>query len=121
MRPLLQIVLRRLLWVSMFICASSSVMAQAGPPFKTDDPETPGNGNWEINFGFIGDRNPQAGSYQTPDLDMNYGLGDRIQLKYDLPLAIAETRPQLADGNSGTVLAGLGSSLLGVKIRFYEH
>jgi hypothetical protein len=52
---------------------------------------------------------------------MNYGLGDRIQLRYELPLAIAETRPRPANGISGTVLAGLGSSLLGVKIRFYEH
>ena len=108
----------------IFLCVLAAVphlFAQAGPPFRSDDPETPGSGKWEINFGFIGDRNPQAGSYQTPDLDINYGLGDRIQLKYNLPLAVAETRPQPANGTNGTVLAGLGSSLLGFKIRFYEH
>jgi hypothetical protein len=99
--------------------------AQGGPPFRTDDPDTPGNGHWEINFGFIGDRNPGTGAYQVPDFDINYGLGDRIQLKYELPIAIEETRPQPAMPGSprvdGTVIGGLGESLLGIKWRFYEH
>jgi len=90
--------------------------AQGGPPFRTDDPETPGNKHWEINFGFIGDRNPAAGAYQVPDFDINYGLGDRIQLKYELPIAIEETVPQ-----PGQVIGGIGESLLGIKWRFYEH
>jgi hypothetical protein len=99
--------------------------AQGGPPFRTDDPDTPGNHHWEINFGWIGDRNPAAGSYQVPDFDFNYGLGDRIQLKYELPIAIEETRAQPAAPGSpavpGQVIGGLGESLLGIKWRFYEH
>jgi hypothetical protein len=99
--------------------------AQAGPPFRTDDPETPGNKHWEINFGWIGDRNPAAGAYQVPDFDFNYGLGDRIQLKYEIPIAIEETQPQPAAGGQpaapGHVIGGLGESLLGIKWRFYEH
>ena len=47
---------------------------------------------------------------------MNFGLGNSIQLKFELPLAVAETR-----GPSGHVNAGLGNSLLGVKYRFYAH
>ncbi len=101
-------------------------LAQAGPPFRTDDPETPGNKHWEINFGWIGDRNPAAGAYQVPDFDINYGLGDRIQLKYELPIAIEENRvlPPISETQPvvpGSVLAGLGQSLLGVKWRFYQH
>jgi hypothetical protein len=100
--------------------------AQGGPPFRTDDPETPGNKHWEINFGWIGDRNPQAGAYQVPDFDINYGLGDRIQLKYEIPIAIEETRPvpstnQLSPSAQEQVIGGLGESLLGIKWRFYEH
>ena len=38
-----------------------------------------------------------------PDIDMNYGWGDRIQLKYELPLAAA------TDQNN-TTRAGLGES-----------
>jgi hypothetical protein len=111
------------IFLSVFV---SRAMAQAGPPFRTDDPETPGNKHWEINFGWIGDRNPAAGAYQVPDLDINYGLGDRIQLKYELPVAIEENRvlPPVSAAQPvtpGSVLGGLGASLLGVKWRFYQH
>jgi hypothetical protein len=98
---------------------AAAAHAQGGPPFRTDDPETPGNKHWEINFGWIADRNPSSGGYQVPDFDFNYGLGDRIQLKYELPIAIEEIRP--LPGQPGQVIGGLGESLLGIKWRFYEH
>jgi hypothetical protein len=116
------------IWLCLLIIGVGSCCAwgQGGPPFRTDDPDTPGNKHWEINFGWIGDRNPAAGAYQVPDFDINYGLGDRVQLKYELPIAIEEQRPLPASpafpqGQEGLVLAGLGESLLGVKIRYYEH
>ena len=92
---------------------ASICRAQGGPPFITDDPGTPGNHQWEINFGWIANHNPGNASYQTPDIDMNYGWGDRIQLKYELPMAVA------TDSNN-TTRAGLGESLLGIKWRPYE-
>ena len=88
--------------------------AQGGPPFRTDDPDTPGNRHWEINVGFIADHNPWNAYYQTPDFDINYGLGDRIQLKYELPIASHTDEHNVTN-------TGLGESLLGVKWRFYEH
>jgi hypothetical protein len=88
--------------------------AQGGPPFITDDPGTPGNHHWEINFGWEADHNPANAYYETPDIDMNYGWGDRIQLKYELPMAVA------TDPNN-TTRAGLGESLLGIKWRPYEY
>lgn len=97
-----------------FAAGASSAHAQGGPPFITDDPGTPGNHHWEINLGWIGDHNPAHAAYQLPDIDMNYGWGDRIQLKYELPIAAA------TDANN-TTRAGLGESLLGVKWRPYEH
>jgi hypothetical protein len=120
----------RLRWALLLALVSPIVFAvaahaQGGPPFRTDDPETPGNKHWEINFGWIGDRNPASGAYQIPDFDINYGLGDRIQLKYEIPIAIEETRPQAATDSqpaqTGQVIGGLGESLLGIKWRFYEH
>src|SRR6202167_3514122 len=82
---------------------AAAAYPQGGPPFRTDDPETPGNQHWEINFGWIGDRNPADGGYQVPDFDINYGLGDRIQLKYELPIAIEEIRPLSATPTSPAV------------------
>jgi len=93
---------------------ASIARAQGGPPFITDDPGTPGNHHWEINFGWIADHNPGNAYYETPDIDMNYGWGDRIQLKYELPMAVA-TDPD------NTTRAGLGESLLGIKWRPYEY
>lgn len=90
--------------------------AQGGPPFRSDDPDTPGNRNWEVNLGFIGERDPSSGSYELPDIDINYGLGHRVQLKFELPLSVAETR-----GEVHHFAAGPGNSLLGVKWRFYAH
>lgn len=97
----------------LLICALQA-RAQGGPPFITDDPGTPGNHHWEINFGWMGQHTASGGSYELPDVDMNYGWGDRIQLKWELPLAAS------TDANNTTV-AGLGDSLLGIKWRPYEH
>jgi hypothetical protein len=94
--------------------SAAAAHAQGGPPFITDDPGTPGNKRWEINFGWIANHNPGQAYYQLPDFDFNYGWGDRIQLKYEVPLAAA------TDQNN-TTRAGLGESLLGVKWRPYEH
>jgi hypothetical protein len=80
----------------------------------TDDPGTPGNGNWEINiasmtFFLRGER-----EFQAPLLDINYGLGDRIQLKYQAPY--------LWDRDDrGKYRGAPGNSLMGVKWRFYEQ
>jgi hypothetical protein len=106
----------------LLLTFASICKAQAGPPFRTDDPETPGNGHWEINYGWMGDRNPSQGNYSVPDFDMNYGLGDRIQLKYELPIALHEVRSNPGESLSGSRLdGGLGESLLGIKWRFYQR
>jgi hypothetical protein len=61
---------------------ASLAHAPGGLPFISDDPGTPGNRQWEINVGWIGNHNPGASSYQLPDIDIIYGWGDRIQHKY---------------------------------------
>jgi hypothetical protein len=96
------------------VLGASIARAQGGPPFITDDPAPPGNRHWEINFGWIANHNPGNAYYETPDIDINYGWGDRIQLKYELPMAVA-TDPD------NTTRAGLGESLLGIKWRAFEY
>ncbi|MGA3160449.1 MAG: hypothetical protein ABSC77_04465 [Terracidiphilus sp.] len=97
-----------------YFAAALPSHAQGGPPFITDDPGTPGNRHWEINLGWIANHNPGLAYYQLPDFDINYGWGDRLQLKYELPIAAA------TDENN-TTRAGLGESLIGVKWRYFEH
>jgi hypothetical protein len=97
-----------------FITATTAICtAQGGPPLRTDDPGTPGNGNWEINIAATADRRPQERVYETPLLDVNYGLGERIQVKFEIPWVI-RTAPE-------PTKAGLGNSLVGFKWRLYEN
>jgi hypothetical protein len=106
--------LLRALIVLLPAVTAAAAHAQGGPPFITDDPGTPGNRQWEINVGWVANHNPGNAYYQTPDIDINYGWGDRIQLKYEVPMAV------YTDPNN-TTHASLGDSFPGVKWRFFEH
>jgi hypothetical protein len=66
----------------------SLARAQAGPPFLTNDPGTPGNGNWEINIASAQSISRGVAAYQVPQIDLNFGLGDRIQLTYEVPYVV---------------------------------
>lgn len=87
--------------------------AQGGPPMRTDDPATPGNGNWEINIGLTVDRRMTDRQFETPELDINYGAGDRVQLNLEIPWVVRGT-------DSGPTQNGLGNSGVAAKWRFYE-
>ena len=91
-----------------------AALAQGGPPLRTDDPGTPGNRHWEINVGFTVERGRTAGLFETPRIDFNYGLGNHIQLKYEIPWVVL-------DPNGDSTRSGLGNSLLGVKWRFVDE
>jgi hypothetical protein len=62
--------------------------AQAGPPLLSNDPGTPGNGNWEINIASAQSISRNVAAYQVPQIELNFGLGDRIQLTYQVPYVI---------------------------------
>jgi hypothetical protein len=85
--------------------------AQGGPPLATDDPGTPGNRHWELNVALTVEHTRRGTLYEAPLGDANYGLGDRIQLKLELPLVV--------ERRAGT-RAGLGNAVVGVKWRFLE-
>jgi hypothetical protein len=78
----------------------------------TDDPGTPGDGHWEINLGAIGTHTRSAWTVDAPDADINYGLGDHIQLNLDLPWAYTD-----ADGRWRS---GVGDTSVAVKWRFLD-
>jgi hypothetical protein len=85
--------------------------AQGGPPLITDDPDTPGPGYWEINLSSFLERSHQSRAFESPRLDLNYGVGRRIQLKFEVPwLRVAE------DGQAERT--GAGNAVAGVKWRF---
>jgi hypothetical protein len=100
----------------LFLCAifrCTLAHAQGGPPYYTNDPGTPGHLNWEINLAYMPSFYSNQSVSNTPDLDINFGVGDRIQLTYEN----AWLRVQ---NPSSPLKFGLGQSNFSVKWRFYD-
>jgi len=98
--------------VALFILGvAHGALAQGGPPLLTDDPDTPGPGYWEINLATTVERSKSSRRLQAPLVDLNYGVGDRIQLKLEFPWLDAR------DGGQPAVRR-LSAPTLGVKWRF---
>jgi len=103
------------------LCGAASVAlpagraaAQGGPPLITEDPGTPGDGRWELNLAFTVEKLESETRYEAPLLDVNYGLGDRIQLKCEVPWLFL-------DEEGDDTKSGLGDSEIGVKYRFLDE
>jgi hypothetical protein len=81
----------------------------------TDDPGTPGDGQWKINTAFMEDRTSGARVHSLPHIDINYGVGEHIQLKY-------ETGYLFTDGlDTNGIRSDVDDSLLGIKWRFLDQ
>ena len=91
-----------------------SLYAAGGPPMITDDAQTPGNNNFEINIAFEGDLRSNIQRYEFPIIDINYGIGENIQLKIESPYVAL-----LGDRNIEA--KGIGNTTDGMKWRFYEN
>jgi hypothetical protein len=92
---------------------SGSAHADAGPPMITDDPGTVPSGRWEINVATLSGRSADVTTFELPLVDINYGAGDRLQLKFEMPWVILDP----ADGNTRS---GAGNSLVGAKWHFFD-
>ena len=104
----------RLLVAALLAFQTTLLFSQGGPPLITDDPGTPGDGVWEINLAFAVERFPDEKLYEAPLLDINYGVGERIQLKFQVPWVFL-------DSDEGGSKNGLGNSQVGVKWRFFDQ
>ncbi len=88
--------------------------AQGGPPYLTNDPGTPGNGNWEINLASMQTMARSVAVYQVPQIDLNFGLGDRIQLTYEVPYVLETVR-------DASLQSGWSNAYPGIKWRFLDQ
>lgn len=108
--------LTTLLFVPFAVCAlgTQNARAQGGPPMITDDPGTPGDGRFEINIAATLTRRPHEQSWEAPALDLNYGLGERIQLTLQTSCVVLKRSHR---GPTG----GLGGTEVAVKWRFLDE
>lgn len=103
-----------MLWLAaIWFVSAGFARAQGGPPYYTTDPGTPGNMNWEMNFGYMPFLFNGNSTSHVPDVDLNFGVGERIQLTYE--------NAWLRVWNQGAPARyGMGQDQLGVKWRFYD-
>jgi hypothetical protein len=80
----------------------------------TDDPGTPGNGHFENNIAIAFERRPHEMSFDLPAIDLNYGLGERIQLTL-------QTAPVLLKRSGSGAVGGLGRTEAALKWRFLDE
>lgn len=99
---------------SLFALGSGDARAQAGPPFFTNDPGTPGNANWEINVGTMQTVARGVSSSQIPQIDLNFGVGERVQLTYEVPYILQSRTGQPR-------ASGWGNGYPGIKWRFLDQ
>ena len=91
-----------------------NLRGQGGPPMITDDPGTPGPGKWEINLAVTFEHRPSETSWDLPAIDLNYGVGERIQLTL-------QTAPVLLTRSGHGPIGGLGGTEAALKWRFLDE
>ncbi len=100
--------------VTTWLGCPGIAFAQAGPPYMTNDPGTPGHGNWEINLAVAPSLSRDGADLQVPQVDLNFGLGDRIQLTYEIPYVVTTESGQPRQ-------SGWGNAIPGIKWRFLDQ
>ena len=101
--------------VFVILLVSAQCWALGGPPILTDDPGTPGSGNWEVNVAVTSESSSSRSRLEAPLADINYGVGERIQLKYEVPFVISKNR------DDPTSVNGIDHSMGGIKYRFLDQ
>jgi len=99
--------------MSVLAGALGSSVAEAGPPFLTDDTDTQEAGHFEINIAAQYIRFKGGSNGAIPSVEVNYGVTDNLQITILTPLSVAHV-----DG-AGTHV-GLGDTRLSFKFRFVE-
>jgi hypothetical protein len=80
----------------------------------TDDPGTPGDRKWEINLAIAFEHRPNETSYDIPAIDLNYGIGERVQLTL-------QTAPVILKRSEHGPIGGLGGTEAALKWRFLDE
>jgi len=96
------------------IAVARVAYGQGGPPMITDDPGTPGNGKWENNFATVFEHRPNETSLDVPEIDLNYGVGEHIQLTL-------QNAPVLMKRSGHGLIGGIGGTEAAVKWRFLDE
>ena len=106
----------RLMWPLAAAAATilPAMPAEAGPPFVTDDPETPDKGHFEINLAAQYTRFNGGSTANIPSLEVNFGVLSNLQATILVPLGLSQV------SGVGTNV-GVGDIELELKYRFIDE
>ncbi len=80
----------------------------------TDDPGTPGPGKWENNVAITFEHRSGETAYDLPAIDLNYGVGERIQLTL-------ESAPVILKRSDHGPVGGFAGTEAALKWRFLDQ
>jgi hypothetical protein len=102
------------LLVALFCLVPIPCIVLAAPPLNISDPGTPGDGHYELNVGLSGGKTLSGTRLAFPALDLNYGWGERLQIKYEFAWVFSNQEGEEAKN-------GAGNTGLGIKYRFLDE
>ena len=107
--------------INIFIVAALSLAlaslpkpALAGPPFKTDDPETVEYRHWELYLATQYSKDRDQVSATLPHVEVNYGLVPNLQVHLIAPLQYVKPEGEASQ-------YGYGDTEFGMKCRFIQE
>ena len=100
--------------VGLFPLILGLMVAWAGPPFVTDDPEPVEYSHWEIYLASQHAKDKDGWSGTAPHFEVNYGTLPNLQLHLIAPFAYVKP-------NEGSSHYGFGDLELGAKYRFIQE
>jgi len=90
-----------------------SAVANAGPPFVSDDPEPTDYGHYEI-YAFAQGSGARDSAESAFGIDFNYGAMPDLQLTAVIPIEVESP-------SAGATVAGLGNIELAAKVKFLHQ
>ena len=104
----------KIIFILIFQIAISTLVAWAGPPFLTDDPEAVGYRHWEVYVASQMVKNKGGLSGTAPHFEVDYGLLSNVDLHAILPLVYSNP-------DEGATHYGFGDIEIGVNYRFVQE
>jgi hypothetical protein len=98
----------------MFALMSVRSLAQAGPPYLTDDPDPVPPKHFEAYIFELSDGTKAGTSFAGPSYEMNYGAAPNLQLHLVIPLV--NSLPP-----NSPVTHGIGDIEFGAKYKFVDE
>jgi len=102
------------IFIPLFLLLGAPILALAGPPFLTDDPEPVEYKHWEVYLAATYERTKFEKTGTLPQVEINYGLVPDVQVHLVVPTAFIHPNDEASS-------YGYGDTEVGVKYRFIHE